>query len=335
MTTPAAKPGPVEAEAASWFAQLNTTTVSAETMAAFRLWRQQPGHREAFQAVERMWGKTAVLMADDEIQGVFDQAVSRGDARLGATGISTWGLRALAATVVVLGAAGVVVFAASRGEFGPVFSTGIGEQRLVRLEDGSTVRLDTDSQIKVRYSRGRRDLVLRKGQALFEVAHDRSRPFVVASGDTLVRAVGTRFDVRQDAGATQVTLLEGKVEVRGKAGDAPVYLTPGLQVRSGAGLGPVRKVDVETATSWTSGRIVFHETPLAEAIAEINRYSPTLVRLDPAYDGKAPLSGAFESADTRAIVDAISTLRGLEVRAQPDGSLLLTPARSVSQERVD
>jgi transmembrane sensor len=94
-----------------------------------------------------------------------------------------------------------------------LFETGVGEQRFVKLIDGSTVELNSRSRVRIRYSDTERDVDLIEGQALFHVAHDAARPFIVHSGTTLVRAVGTQFDVYRKESGTTVTVVEGRVAV--------------------------------------------------------------------------------------------------------------------------
>jgi transmembrane sensor len=95
----------------------------------------------------------------------------------------------------------------------PVYTTALGEQRSIQFQDGSTVELNSRSKIRVKYSKQERDVELIEGQALFHVAHDTGRPFIVAVGATRVRAVGTQFDVYKKSNGTVVTVLEGRVAV--------------------------------------------------------------------------------------------------------------------------
>lgn len=123
-----------------------------------------------------------------------------------------WRRVALAAAIVfgILGTAAAVWFSLYAAT---TYTTGIGEQRLVALEDGSTVEMDANSRIRVRFTEHERTVDLVKGQALFRVAKNAARPFIVVSGDTRVRAVGTQFDVYRKASKTSVTVIEGRVAV--------------------------------------------------------------------------------------------------------------------------
>jgi len=194
--------------------------------------------------------------------------------------------------------------------------------------DGGRLQLDTDTRVRVRLSRGQRQVLLERGQAFFDVAHDAARPFTVTSGATSVRALGTRFDVRRDADAVRVTLVEGRVLVRPTqaTSDPGVVLTPGQQMTAGVGRSPPRKIDVAAATSWRSGRIVFQAVPLHAAIAEFNRYSPRRIILEPGPAADALVTGAFDSDNLKAFVSAVGELNGLEaVDTNPD-VIVLRPA---------
>lgn len=333
MSLSSASDGRAKEEAAAWFARLNTRSIPAAALEEFRLWRQIPGNREAYAAIEAIWSKTGKLRSDPDMDEAVTAALARtrkhrrGAALLGALKsrpVTSFGAAAIAALVVLAG----VQWVQARS----IYSTGVGEQRLVRLDDGSRVRLDTQTQIKVRFSQGARRVVLERGQAFFDVAHDTGRPFVVAAGTADIQAVGTRFDVRRDDGKVQVILLDGIVEVRATAsastagGQQSWTLKPGEQLITGREVVAPRSVDVAAATSWTDGRITFRAVPLTTAIAEVNRYSDQKIELDAPLVEAIPVTGVFNSGDTDAFVAAVSDLHGLRAVRQPDGAIRLTAA---------
>jgi transmembrane sensor len=122
-----------------------------------------------------------------------------------------WRRLASAASVAVLAILGGTLMMLELSA--PIYTTALGEQRSMQFEDGSTVELNSRSKIRVKYSKQERDVELLEGQALFHVAHDAGRPFIVAVGSTRVRAVGTQFDVYKKSSATVVTVVEGRVAV--------------------------------------------------------------------------------------------------------------------------
>jgi transmembrane sensor len=138
---------------------------------------------------------------------------------------------AVAACAAVIAATGFWFYALR-----DTYSTGFGEQRSVRLDDGSTVDLNSKSKIRVRFSEHERSILLLEGQALFRVAKNTSRPFIVTTTETHVRAVGTKFDVYQRNGGTVVTVLEGRVAVLSAATPSHASDFP-AQSASSAGVG--------------------------------------------------------------------------------------------------
>jgi transmembrane sensor len=159
------------------------------------------------------------------------------------------------------------------------------------------------------------------GQALFDVAHDTKRPFTVQAGDTEVRAVGTRFDVRRDGALARVVLIEGVVEVKRAKSSAPVRLQRGQELTKAS---PQPKAaDLDAATDWTEGRIRFQATPLREAVAEVNRYGRQEIVLDPGPMGDRQVSGVFNAGDTQAFLGAVEDLFGLKAEADWSGRVRL------------
>jgi transmembrane sensor len=116
---------------------------------------------------------------------------------------------AAAVSACILGSLSLYLY----GERNRTLATETGEQRFVSLVDGSTVELNSRSRVRIRFTDNERDVDLLEGQVLFHVAHDSARPFIVHSGTTLVRAVGTQFDVYRKESGTTVTVVEGRVAV--------------------------------------------------------------------------------------------------------------------------
>jgi transmembrane sensor len=211
-----------------------------------------------------------------------------------------------------------------------VYTTTPEARRDITLADGTVVYLDVASEISVRITATERQIALVEGRALFEVAHDAMRPFVVSAADSRTTALGTRFQVQRDGQNVTVTLAEGKVAVTGRSESSPWQetLVPGEQITVGAedstaqsGTPRKRAVDAGMSTSWTRGRLVFHGTPLDEALAEVNRYSDRKVRLgDPDLAGLT-VAGNFIAGDSEAVVTAFAAV--LPIRAVDGGGELI------------
>ncbi len=312
-----------DAEAASWHTRLANRSVSAEMISDFYAWRQDPVNEEAYARVQAMWAKAKVLEGRPDIQAAINDALARKkrpDRR------AIWIGALVASTGIALAIGGTFWFQGRNA-----YATDVGEERLVQLDDGSTVRLDTGSSIKVAFSGGQRRVELQEGRALFTVAHDTSRPFVVLAGGTQVRAVGTVFDVRRAGAGVTVSMVSGLVEVSGPGlpGVPPRRLAAGQRALvSPQGL-QTQTINVADATSWADGRLVFRGTPLGEAVEEVNRYLTDKIALAPGTPRSQPVSGVFHTSDREAFVSAVCELLQLTAETNPDGSVRLTTEKNM------
>lgn len=323
-------PSRTEEEAAAWFARLNKTSVSTSELWDFRAWRKAPQNDAAYSAIEQIWGQSGGLKSDPDMQAALASALAKPRPRRARTlrrPRQTWLLVTTAAT---LAATTALVLLTQWGlPWAPVYQTAVGEQRTLILDDGTRVRLDTDTRLSVHFTGAERRIVLARGQALFDVVHAPHRPFLVEAGSTNIRDLGTRFDVERTSGQVKVTLVEGSVTVNTASTGAPRRqwtLHPGQQLATGRAAAPPRSVDTASATSWTTGQLVFHELPLSAATAEINRYSRRKIVLRAPDVGAIPVTGAFDSGDPDAFVSAVSELYGLRAVKTSDGVTTLSQA---------
>ncbi len=214
------------------------------------------------------------------------------------------------------------------------YQTAVGERARVPLPDGSVIELDTDSRVEVAYSARTRLLRLRQGQALFEVAQQARRPFVVqAAGDTIT-AIGTRFNVRLDGERLNLTLLEGKVNVLTPISSPDVPPTAPIPVMVGQRLtlspgspAVLATTNPQIEASWSEGKLIFNDESLAEAISEINRYSRNPIRLEGDIGARYHLSGTYSSIDPARFARSMTELFPLSLVAAADGSLRLQPQK--------
>jgi transmembrane sensor len=228
-----------------------------------------------------------------------------------------------------------------------VYGTDVGEQRSLALTDGSTVELNSRSRIKVRYSDEERRIDLLEGQALFRVARDKVRPFVVQAENTRVRAVGTAFDVYRRPSGTVVTVVEGRVSVQtSNATETPEPVVPVVEVkaplpaiRSGSNAAPdvppvsantaskgeallgageqlvvtpksvsaPARADVTAATAWTRRSLVFDSSPLTEVAQEFNRYNTRRLVIDDPALVDFHVSGVFSSVEPALLIRFLQT----------------------------
>jgi transmembrane sensor len=198
------------------------------------------------------------------------------------------------------------------------YATRHGELRSWRLSDGSTMRLNTDTSVRVRYSHSQRLVELHQGEGLFEVAHEVSRPFRVVAGTASVLAVGTAFSVHREAGSTLVTVVQGRVAVSAiVARGEPVIAEAGeeVRVRDAQPPGKATPADVQRSTAWLHRQIVFEREPLASVAAEFNRYSALPIDIETPALGKQLITGIFSVDDTETFLDFLRTFRGVAVEA--------------------
>lgn len=300
------------AEAAVWLARLQGDARTPAREAAFKDWlAADPAHQAAFEKATDIWAAlpgAAQLLDEPAPRAATVVPIRRSGRRLPVAQL------ALAASLVLAVGIGIFFLFARPA----AYSTAIGEQKVATLEDGSRIALNTDSSVEVRYDASARLVELEHGEAMFEVAHNSARPFLVRAGDKQVRAVGTSFVVRREGGEVVVTLLQGKVEVTdirpAATKAAPTYLNPGDRLRAPLE-GPAR-IDAQpadVATAWRRGQAMFSDTPLADAVTELNRYGgPRLVVDDPRLAGLR-ISGVFATNDTGEFARAVAALHGLRV----------------------
>lgn len=218
------------------------------------------------------------------------------------------------------------------------YSTGFGERRVVRLEDGSRISLDSDSDVTVRYTKHTRELHLLRGQARFDVAHDVERPFSVVARDRKVVATGTAFNIDLTQPNVAVTLIEGHVVVLDATGDVETDRslrqagpkTPQIELHAGQELvaandrAPVIKnANLQQVTSWVSGQLIFSNETLTDVVARINHYSATpIVIADPEIANER-VSGVFNVGDVAGFLDIVTQTLPLTVSDDQPGRITL------------
>jgi transmembrane sensor len=212
------------------------------------------------------------------------------------------------------------------------YTTALGEQRTIQLADYSIVTLNADSRIQLRLDHTHRDIELLRGEALFEVAHDPSRPFTVQTKTVIVQAVGTQFNVYERPNGTRVSVLEGRVKITtiGNSGAANVVaatesLSAGQEAQVTAD-GIIRrntKADVMKTVAWRERRLIFDDAPLEDMVYEFNRYNRTTrLTLDGVPPGSHHYNGIFDAADPDSLAELLSREPDLIVERR-DGEIVI------------
>jgi transmembrane sensor len=311
----------VLSQAERWYARLKAPDCSASERLEFQRWRTAPEHGAAFARTEKLWGSLGQLSGRPDFeqfsQRILDETAAQPHWRWQPFAI------AVSAAIVLIGS-GVFIWAQHRQPPAVVYVTKPGERSIVELADGSQLVLNYATELDVRLDEKARRVMLHKGEALFTVAHDQTRPFQVVAGDGVVTALGTRFEVRSDNQHVTVTLSEGHVSLDREVDKKHIQLEPGEQVRYQVAAPELnrRTVDADVVTSWSTGRLRFRSTPLSEALEEVNRYSSTQIRIVDPTLATIPIAGTFEVGDTSSVVSALTAL--WPIRAQEkDGAVLL------------
>ena len=314
-------------EAACWQARLAACDCTGTDRARFEAWRTgSPANTRASDAAARV---DAVLeemgTRDAELLAMADEAFKQGS-RLHVPRVRRWAVPAalaagvvMVALVVRLSSDTVLTRPETAGHF-----TAADSRRDFTLSDGSVVHLDVESEVSAKVSSDRRDIELIRGRALFEVAHDRSRPFIVSAGNARVTALGTQFQVSREAERVTVVLTEGSVAVADTA--LPSWretLLPGEEVDvSGSAQTRLKHpADVQVTTSWARGRHIFRGTPLAQAVQEVNNYAARKVRLGDTSIASLTVGGNFVAGDSESVVAAFAA--ALPVRVVDAGGELI------------
>ena len=290
------------AEATAWYYRLQADDVSPEEQAAFAAWKAVgTAHAQA-------WDEVILLLGALQAPAAQLREKQRRQWRKPAR--RTW-------RKVAQGVAAALLLGLLLGQTPYVdrwradYATATGESRSIRLEDGSQLQLNTDTAVQVTLARGERRVRLLRGEAWFDVARDPSRPFVVNAGEGWVRVVGTHFSVASDAGQTRVKVGQGRVEVNAGSG-VGVFLGPGQAVEYAAGsLAALHPFEPATAFAWRQRQLVFSQQPLAEVVAELNRYWPGQTVLLGEGLRQRKVSGVFEIDKPEAVLKALAHTLGV------------------------
>jgi transmembrane sensor len=357
---PKLAPRDVSETAATWHDRLLRDAVSDAVLNDFDAWlAKSPQHRRAYERVDGTWETFQKIALDPMVLALRHETALR-LTRQTSKAIRPLRWAAAITLLVVLGLSATLGLRTTdnRALFGRLanswqahkrgdYATATGERVTLTLSDASQVTLDTESELQVAFNPTERTVHLLRGQAYFEVAKDHFRPFVVEAQNRRFVAVGTVFDVRVDGKQVKVTMVEGAVRVEGRDELARAIrqkssssaVRPVLAQHSGtadtitagqqfiADASPdgdqVRPADPERSTSWRRGEIIFDNTRLADAVAEVNRYSEAKIELaDPAL-AELRLSGAFATGRPGVFVEAITMYFPVQVKRADNKAIVL------------
>ncbi len=325
----------ISAAALEWHVRIEAGDLTQEEHAEFEAWHSEhPSHADAYDRATTVWAALGTLDRETLGEALFRKpSIPSVLIRLlNSPSIFSKGLAGLAVACAVL-IVTVIGFNASQlglSESNPpeleeriaslVYSTAIGEQREIVLSDGSNLTLGPATEVEARFSSRVRRVTLKQGAAVFDVARDKDRPFIVAADAFEARVLGTVFDVRKSANTTRLSVVEGRVEAShpfvldGQVSSLITkhVLTAGQQVVSTGknGLSPVSEFNADQFASWRSGRLSYVGASLEEMIADANRYSQIPILIDEVALAtiESTVTFSFEARATDAMLTALPSL---------------------------
>jgi transmembrane sensor len=296
--------------AVDWWVRQKTGSLSKAEEAAFEAWlRADPKNRAEFEDISN-FGEYLETVAPRAIRHKRTPI----SARYRRLGVATLAIAALA---LALNFSALLTFLRSD------FHTGVGETKFVTLEDGSRIQLAPKSAIALRHHAGQRRLALLEGEAWFEVAPDRERPFVVEASGGAVTALGTAFDIALEDGGARVTVTQHRVEI--SSGGGSVIVDEGSQ--SGYARDHAARqsehVDLTRAIAWRRGKLILDNKPLAEVLTELGRYRHGYVYcLSPTTCARR-VSGVFDVGDPLQMLVEMEASLGLRATRLSNYLILL------------
>ena len=359
----------INRQACAWIAKLHGQPSVDDVQRLHHWMAQSPAHRAEIRQVAELWGELDILT---ELAAVTPATKVRGFKVRGFGALvahlisplkhlpQAWhrpaylSISALVVTVTLT----ISVLLQNSNHY----STAVGEQQLVSLEDGSTVLLNTNSAIRVNYSEQSRSISLLRGQAHFDVMPNKARPFTVAAGNGLVRALGTAFSVYLQPNTLDVTVTEGVIELSAVIAapvssprantessgtvaehtEAPVpqpSVTPLSQVSAGQHiqlnqqthqidqLVSIQAPEFLQQLAWHQGLVQFAGDPLEEVVAEISRYTELdIIIRDPAIR-QLRIGGFFKVGETDKMLQALEASFGIQVHREGKNQVYLTAAK--------
>jgi transmembrane sensor len=334
-----------ERDATRWIAQRETGPWDQRNAAEFEAWLAgSVSHRAAYYRLNAAWQEAGRLKALNAGAGGASATVAGANKR-SPTALER--LRPFAWAASLLLAVGAALFVSRDALFQlNRYSTVVGGLEAVPMSDGSRITLNTDSQLRISLSERERRIDLERGEAFFEVARDPNRPFVVQAGNQRVIAVGTQFSVRREGDDVRVVVTEGTVRMEPDgAGEGVRVTAAGAEAKPGIAdvlllaAGSVARAEhdavlvqkksiaeIEQSLSWRSGLLTFRDTPLANAVAEFNRYNTRKIVIEDPSIAAIEVGGVFRSTNLDPFVHLIE--EAFPIRVSEEGDRIVLSARN-------
>ncbi len=310
-------------QATYWQAQLSSDLVTKQHRREFELWlEERPENKIAWQEVNAFWAGLDGLTEADITEVNSSRVIAfKTPGRIRPSSRYTRPALAMAASLLLT----VSLFYTQGGFYFADYTTLPGQQRNVILADGSEIVMNTDTAISVDYSAQHRQITLHDGEAYFVVAPDANRPFEVQTHSGQVRALGTEFNIKTRQKDVTVTVYQHAVRVTAENGKVIESLPEGQQVAfSDEDLSPVISANLQRGQAWRNQRMIFQDRPLADVIAELNRYRSGRIIVMNNDIKTLPVTGVFATDDTNIALLTIEQSLPITVTKITEKLVLLT-----------
>ena len=333
-------------EASLWISRLDRGLTAEERRALDEWLAADSTHPAALVDLAALWDRTDVLGELAQLFPLEQQTLAKPRAMrfaLGACAAAVVGVAVVVALNVFTGRgeSPTPALVAAQPATQPaaaqqhVYDTAVGEQSTVRLSDGSTVTLNTDSSIEVRYDDAQRGVLLLRGEVYFEVAHDTTRPFRVLAGERMLEAVGTAFNVRLGlSNDVRMMVTQGRVRVAPRVPDASLEASVAPAIVDAGNLAVMREGPmfvqhleakaIDAQLSWQRGMLVFDGQPLEAVLLEIGRYT-TVVFTPEDSIRNVRVGGYFRAGDIDGLLVALRESFDIDSKRTADGRIALFP----------
>ena len=324
----------IEAEAAAWIARLDRGGLSEEECDAMRDWiGRSPEHYRIISQFAGIWSDL------DGLSDILDEVEPRPSIRevnlKPQPMMQFTSARVVVTSLIVAIVIGILfsndenfrVVTTPASSWQASYLTDVGQRRTVTLRDGSGIQLNTDTTINVDFDDQQRKARLVKGEALFDIVHDQTRPFLVYAGTNVIRAIGTAFVVKLIEDEIEVTIKQGRVELKSikddtqnRAGNeltiTSAVIDAGQTVKVNNEIQTLQKIapeEIARKLAWREGLIVFSGEPLAQVVEEINRYTSVKFVINDPELNMLRIGGRFKIGETDAMLEVLETGFGVNV----------------------
>ncbi|MDP1664311.1 MAG: FecR family protein [Methylobacter sp.] len=209
-----------------------------------------------------------------------------------------------------------------------IYRTAKGESTSIELSDGSRIDLNTDTELSVQYTWTARSVKLERGEALFSVVHNPEKPFEVSAAGGRIQDIGTRFNIYRQADRVSVTVLEGEVSVASSQSSTTQNLIPGQQISydSTGQTSAISPIDIDAATAWQKGQLVFKGQPLNSVLEQLGRYHDTSLQVPDSRLQSLKVSGVFPTNNLSLALNTIAGALPIKVSQTVTNTFVIAPA---------